>query len=211
MHFEHSSQQFLTDRAKVANIISYLTGRAKAWATAEWDRGSRICSAIQEFKEGLRKTFDPVSTDQKKARQLRRLKQGKESVCDYAIRFRTLAVESGWNTMALYDIFLKGLATPIQERLLPLDLIPDLDSLITLAIRTDNRLEEFKGLQGGRQQKPKHTQHIPTVYWAVPDRSSPDRCRSSPHIGGEEPMQMGGTRLTQEERQSRVKEEPCFY
>ena len=71
-------------------------------------------------------------------------------MCEYAIHFRTLAVESGWNSAALYDSFFKGLAHSISERLLPLDLPPDLDSLIALAIRTDNRLEEFKTLQRER-------------------------------------------------------------
>lgn len=36
--------------------------------------------------------------------------------------------------MALYDVFLKGLADPVQEQLLPLDLPADLDSLIALTI-----------------------------------------------------------------------------
>jgi len=78
MHFELSPYQFHTDRAKVAYIISHLAGRAKAWATAEWDPGSRICCSIQEFKEGLRKTFDPVTADREKAKQLCGLRQGKE-------------------------------------------------------------------------------------------------------------------------------------
>jgi len=70
--------------------------------------------------------------------------------------------------MSIYDIFLKGLVAPIQERLLPLDLPLDLDSLITLAVRTDNRLQEIKALQGGHQQLPNHPQHIPAFNWSVP-------------------------------------------
>ena len=65
--------------------------------------------------------------------------QGKDFVCDYAIHFRTLAAESGWNNTALYDIFLKGLSADIQDLLVSLDLPTSLDALITLAIRTDNR------------------------------------------------------------------------
>ena len=94
-------------------------------------------------------------------------------MCDYAIRFRTLASESGWNTTALYDVFLKGLANPILERLLPLDLPTDLDSLIALAIRTDNRLEEFKALQQERSQTSRLTQPHTTISWTPPAQSSP--------------------------------------
>ena len=87
MHFELSSRHLLTDRAKVAYIISHLSGRAEAWAVTEWESEPLLCNSIQGFKEGLRKTFDPVSTEQERARELRGLKQGRESVCDYAICF----------------------------------------------------------------------------------------------------------------------------
>jgi len=105
MRFELSPHQFHDNRAKVAYIMSNLGGRARAGATAERGRNSRVCSTLQDFQEGLRKTFDPVAADQEKARQLCGLRQGKNSVCDYAICFRTLAAESGWNTTALYDVF----------------------------------------------------------------------------------------------------------
>ena len=59
-------------------------------------------------------------------------------MCDYAIHFRRLAAESGWNNTALYDIFLKGLSPDIQDLLIPLDLPTTLDALIALAIRTDS-------------------------------------------------------------------------
>lgn len=89
--------------------------------------------------------FDPVTASQEKARKLCGLRQEGSSVCDYAIRFRTSPAERGWNDAAVYDIFLKGLSMAIQDRLLPLDLLLDLHSLITLAIHTDNRIEHLDG------------------------------------------------------------------
>ena len=53
-----------------------------------------------------------MAADREKARQLCGLRQGKD--------FRTLAAESGWNTTALFDVFLKGLSNPILERLFTL-------------------------------------------------------------------------------------------
>ena len=38
IHFAFMPQAFLTDRAKVAFMISHLTGGAKAWVSAEWSR-----------------------------------------------------------------------------------------------------------------------------------------------------------------------------
>lgn len=134
IHFEYSPQVFTSDRSKVAFMVSYLTGQARAWVTAEWGRDSPLCLELHDFQEALKKTFNPVTTDRENARELCGLQQGGSSVCDHGIQFRTLAAESDWNNAALYDIFLKSLSLPIQERLLPLDLPTDLDSLIALAI-----------------------------------------------------------------------------
>ena len=91
---------FPTDRAKITFMLSHLTNRAKAWASAEWGRGSAICNSLKDFQVALTKTFDPVTSDRENAQELSSLKQGSGLVCDYAIRFRTLAAESGWNAMA---------------------------------------------------------------------------------------------------------------
>ncbi|KAG7490708.1 hypothetical protein JOB18_040737 [Solea senegalensis] len=69
---------FPTERSKVAFMISHLTGRARAWATAEWSRDSMICGSLKEFKQALRKAFDPLSSDREKA-----------------------PTDSGWNTTVL--------------------------------------------------------------------------------------------------------------
>ena len=103
-----------------------------------------MCASLKKFTEALRIVFDPVATDQEMAQELSRLKQRGDSVYDYAIRFRTLATESGWNATVFHDIFLKGFSDPIQDLLVPLDLPTDFNSLIDLAICTDNRLREQK-------------------------------------------------------------------
>ena len=82
MHYELQPSVFPTDRAKVAFMISHLTGRARAWATAEWSRGSLICESIRDFTEALRRAFDPLSSDREKARELSHIKQGTDPVCD---------------------------------------------------------------------------------------------------------------------------------
>ncbi|KAG7517957.1 hypothetical protein JOB18_020895 [Solea senegalensis] len=66
-----------------------------------------------------------------KAGELSGLRQGKDTVNDNAIRFRTLAMDNEWNHTALYDISLKGLANPIKALLVPMDLPPNLDSSLS--------------------------------------------------------------------------------
>ena len=87
IHFELMPHAFPTERAKVAFTISHLTARAKAWASAEWSRSSAVCDTIAGFQAALTKTFDLVISSREKAQELSTLKQGKDSVCHYAILF----------------------------------------------------------------------------------------------------------------------------
>lgn len=64
--------------------------------------------------------------------------QGKRRVSDYAIEFRTLSPDSGWNTSALIDVFLHCLSAPIEDQFIHIDLSDDLDALIALTIKIDN-------------------------------------------------------------------------
>lgn len=63
-------------------------------------------------------------------------------VADYAVDFRTLATESSWNLDALFHTFLHELSKGIKDKLAALEIPLDLDSLITLSIRIDGRLQE---------------------------------------------------------------------
>lgn len=85
IHFEHSPRAFTSDRSKIAFMVSHLSGRARKWATAEWDRDSPLCRSLHDFQEALKSTFGPVATNREKARELSGLRQGGNSVCTYAI------------------------------------------------------------------------------------------------------------------------------
>ena len=208
IHFEFNPQAFSTERAKVAFMISHLGGRAKAWASAEWSRNSSTCETIAGFQAALTKTFDPVCSNREKAQELSLIRQGNQSVCDYAIHFRTLAAESGWNNTALYDIFLKGLSSELQDLLVPLDLPTTLDALIALAIRTDNRRSQLLKHREIRRGESYGATAAPETKWPTPLRGTPENTVSR---NDEEPMQLGRTRLTPEERQKRRLEGRCFY
>ena len=171
----------------------------------------RVCDTLAGFLGALKRTFDPVNSSREEAQQLSHLRQGKNSVCDYAIHFRTLAAESGWNNTALYNTFLKGLTPTIQDLLVPLDLPADLDALIALAIRTDNRRRQFQQQRESTPREPGRMTTTPASKWPTQQRSPPS---TLPHLQAapvEEPMHLGRARLTPEERQWRLKEGRCFY
>ena len=96
-------------------------------------------------------------------------------------------------------VFMKGLAAPIQDLLVPLDLPSDVDSLIALAIWTDNRLSQFRRQRGGRPTATERHPLPPTSGGATPHRPP----ESTPHTRAEqeeETMQLGRARLMPEER-----------
>lgn len=199
VHFELTPHAFPTDRSKIAFMVSHMTGRAKAWASAEWAQNSPICSSLTNFEDALNKTFDPVTTNWEKAQELSGLRQDKDTVCDYAICFRTLAAESGWNNTALYDVFLKGAGSSYSRLPHSIDLPKDLDSFIALAIRTDNRMSQLKQQQRRDYVTREKTPHLQSPGWPSPCHSTLDQRRHPTPEEEGEPMQLGRTRLTQEE------------
>lgn len=130
-----------------------------------------------------------------------------DSVSDYAICFRTLATDSEWNITALYDVFLKGLLGRIQDLLVPLDMPLDLDSLISLANRTDHQLQERQRRHNRwSSAEDCHQRWIPTSAsqgWSF--SHLPDNALGVKESPGEleEPMQLRHTKLSAEERRWR--------
>uniref|UniRef100_A0AAQ4PPB8 ribonuclease H n=1 Tax=Gasterosteus aculeatus aculeatus TaxID=481459 RepID=A0AAQ4PPB8_GASAC len=196
LHFELNAPSFQTERSKVAYVISHLSGRAERWATAEWSRNSRICSSVQLFTETLSKIFNTTNPGREAARALMGFRQGNRRVSDYAIEFRTLAADSGWNEESLFDAFLYGLAEPIKDLLINRELPEDVDSLIALVVKIDKRLQDR-----GRSRP---------EYSAPVQRGQSTSAQQSSD-GAEEPMQLGRTKLSPEERQRRVREGRCLY
>lgn len=200
----HTLSGCVSDRAcKVAFTISHLTGRAAAWATAEWARETVLCHDVKFFSKMLTDIIDHKSPGQEASRALLRLQQGRSRVVDYAIDFRRLAADSGWNGPALNDAFLHGLSDPIKDQLAPLELPPDLESIILTAVCIDSRLcenerdrrrEMLPGMEGWKRRpgsmegqhalSPQGRPHTPTL----------------PSSGPDEPMQIGRAKLSPEEK-----------
>lgn len=154
-------------------MITLLSGRAALWGTAAWENQHHCCSSFQAFTEELKRVFDHAD-----------LQQGNNSVTD-SIDFHTLAPESKWNKEVQWDKFLHGLDDRIQREIFALDLPINLDGLIELAIRVDNRL----------QRHDRRTRQYSFPEEDLSNLSSPARDL--------EPMQVGRTLLTREEKNHR--------
>ncbi|KAK3542860.1 hypothetical protein QTP70_006130 [Hemibagrus guttatus] len=76
--------------------------------------------------------------------QLMELRQGSDAAADYAIRFRTLAAQSGWNDAALWAVFRAGLKPELQAELACRTEDTTLSQFVATAIRLDNLLREHQ-------------------------------------------------------------------
>ncbi len=190
---------FPTEQSKMALVITLLSGRAGLWGTAVWENKHPCCLSFQAFSDELKKVFDRAVAGREAARVLAALKQGGNSVTDFSIEFRTLAAECKWNEEAQWDMFLQGLADHIQKEIFALDLPSDLDGLIDLAIRVDARLQR-------RDQRVRQSL-TPESSACFPVSS---KAMVSP-IFDPEPMQVGRTRLSREEKDRRRTLGLCLY
>ncbi len=192
---------FPTDESRIAFVIMHLAGSAREWGTAMWDNKNECCSSYSIFSQELRKVFDRSALGNEAARALSLLRQGTRTVSDYAIEFRTLAASSGWNSRALWDHFLHGLAEHIKDEIYSLELPPSLDGLVELATRVDFRLalrSQHRNMENRHES------------FDLPPSA---RGATSPRVGfsEEEPMQIGRAHLTARERRHRIAHGLCLY
>lgn len=204
--FELQPSSFPTERAKVAYAISLLSGKAKLWGTAEWQKNSLICFRFSDFSKELIRVFDPVLPEREAARGLLKLKQGRRRVTEYIIDFHALSSGSDWNDEALCDAFYQGLSEEVKDELSTRDAPKDLQELETLAARIDMRLHERR-LEKSTSSRTYHVENFPRPQ---PSVTAPP-LSASPISPAEEPMQIGRSRLSPQERERRRKSGLCFY
>lgn len=68
--------------------------------------------------------------------------QGSQSVADYAVEFRTLSIESGWNEPALFCAFCRGLNDLVCDTRVAGARTKDLAKMVERAIELDNYQRE---------------------------------------------------------------------
>ncbi len=115
----------------------------------------------------------------------------------------------------LSQISYSGLSEDIKDHLATLDLPPDFDSLVALAIKIDNRFQERKLEKSRSVQRPssgwEQLSSAPLPFLPPGPTSLEDGATGPSRRQEEEPMQLGRTRLTPEERQRCFKEGRCLY
>lgn len=204
--FALQPRTFSTEQARVAYAINHLTGRARLWGTAEWDRRSPACTSFSLFATELRKVFDLGPTSSEASRDLMSIRQGSRTVADFSIDFRTLASRSTWNTPALVDAFLHSLADYIKDELVSFEAPTTLDGAIELAVRIDRRI------QARRRERSRQAQRHPLLNQRREGPPvQPSSSLATSHQSSPEPMEIGRSALSPEERQRRLSAGLCLY
>jgi len=207
--FEHQPHSFTNDRARIAYHIKLLKGPALEWASAVWDQQTPICDSYPNFVLEMRNIFDHPVRGRDAAKRLQTLRQGSRSVAEMAIDFRTLAIQSGWNDKALQGCFQQFLCDTIKDELVSRDEPADLEGLIALSIRIDNRLRERRRERSVRS--PQASVSSSPAPPRFPSIHFPEPRRDCPRVSEPEPMQLGRAHLSPEERARRLRSNSCMY
>ncbi|KAI2645252.1 Transposon Tf2-6 polyprotein [Labeo rohita] len=175
LYFDHQGDKFATEETKCAFLMTLLTGKAIDWASAVWDSDAQFKRSVDYFLDQLRE-------------------QGDRAAAEYAIEFRTLAAQSGWNDVSLTAMFYHSLNPALQTELACRKEDLSFSDFVSLTVKIDNLMRQHS------KQKPErnHPRRLPTTASSL---SSPP----------EEPMQLNISRLSAEERERRRALNLCYY
>lgn len=189
--FQAQPSRYGTEEAKICFIMSLLAGRALDWAGPLIRSKSVIVNTLDGFQKALISVFDHNIKAEEAAERLMNLNQGRKSVAEFAIMFRSIATSTGWPDEPLMAIFNRSLSEPVRYALSLVDVPTSLDALVERAIRIDNRIREQGRLELANKSGPtrlKVPQSVPTA--------------SSDSEVGVEPMQVDGTEVSKPKRKT---------
>ena len=208
--FFHQPSQFFSPAARVAFITSLTTGDALKWAQATLCARPDLNGDYTAFIEEFKRVFDHSTAGRDVGAQLMRLRQGGRTAAAYATEFLTVAAGSGWNDAGLRSAYRQGLSESIKDELVR-DRPATLNELIALAIDVDGRIEERRR-ERARQTTPLSHSSYTAPHLSYPGLTPSPSPEPTPVRGpGEEPMQLGRTRLTPAERMRRRNLGLCLY
>uniref|UniRef100_A0A3P9JFM0 Gypsy retrotransposon integrase-like protein 1 n=1 Tax=Oryzias latipes TaxID=8090 RepID=A0A3P9JFM0_ORYLA len=204
--FQQAPRYYHADHCKITLIVNSLRGKALQWAQAYLSANPIFQETFERFVGEFRLVFDQPRKEEEATRRLLGLKQRNRSVSQHLIDFRILAVEAGWPDIALKGVFYQSLSDHIKDHLCSQPEATTFEELVSAALRSDVRLLER---QNERTRSVRRTVAVSVPQ--VPVSEPPSSHSREHHRHLEEPMQIGHSKLTPEERHRRKEEGTCFY
>lgn len=202
--------RFTTERQKVIFAATFLRGPAFSWLQPYLENSipAPILDSLDVFFKELHGVFGDPDQSATAERQLCLLKQTR-SAANYATDFRRLAALTSWNDPSLCFQFYNGLKNDVKDELARTDRPKDLSSLMSLAIKIDNRI--YERLQEKRNTTSHFATRPPPPYPTTPHPATIPQTTPPSHA-----MEIDGTRvlrrpLTPQERQRRRDNNLCLY
>lgn len=100
------------------------------------------------------------------AQRLLNLRQGRRTIADYVIEFRTAAAEAGWPGQALQGVYLCSLNEAMKDQMASPDKPATFEALASLSLCIDNCLREREGEKSYSYQR-SHVIHKPCLLLSV--------------------------------------------
>lgn len=166
--FGRSPRTFINDTSRISFLVGKLRGRALRWAEAYLASNPLLNCCYDDFLDAFKKTFAHPISEGSTALRLLSLCQGRRSIADYLIDFRTAAVEAGWADQALQGIFLQSLNDNMKDQLASRDEPTFFEALASLALRIDNRLREREREKGYKTQRKSPRMFPNTIFLSFP-------------------------------------------
>jgi len=146
MYFSLRPRSFGTEAQKVGFVMSLLREEPQTWAFS-LPPDSPLRSSLDTFFVALAQIYDEPDRPALAVSKLLSLRQGKQWAENYCATFRQYVTDSGWNDLALKDLFLTGLSDSVKDLLIAYTEPKTLDEAMTLAVRVDRRLRSRRSPQ----------------------------------------------------------------
>lgn len=229
LKFELEPANFSSERARVLFCLTRLGGHAKDWAIAEFTQQAECVSTFDKLAEELTLMFNPAALRRITASRWFHLSQGRRSVLEYALEFRTLAARLKYPEVVQCDKFYDGLSDRLKDELAGQKLPGELRKVIELVAALDQRFQARAFERGNPLRRPmegsavphrapsagrSREQHAPAADVASSfggrARESLSRSDAPPSPLSEEPMELGQYQLDRRELQRRRSSGLCL-
>lgn len=210
--FGRSPRTFVADSNKISYLVGKLRNRALKWAEAYLSKNPLLTCSYEVFLGEFQKTFAHPISEGSSAQRLLDLRQGRQRVADFLIDFRTAAAETGWPDDALRGVFFRALNEGMKDQLASRDEPKSFEELASLSLRIDNRLRDRERDRNYKSQR-RLPRSFPGTSPSPPPTVDSHEFVASAYVTDPEPepMQIGRSRLTPEERERRRRAHACFY